>query len=126
MADDAVKTTTDDNSTEDMKILRRRLMEDLQLVDLSPEQQKEFEEKIDTLVDNRIKNMMLVYLPQEKVKELSEMWDEGKEEEIQKFLEENVEGWNDKVLDEFFAIREELIAKMRNHAKPSDDNQPAV
>ncbi len=120
MADDST-ATTNDNSTRDMEIFRQSLMDDLQLSDLPPEKRKEYEEKIDTLVDNRIKNLMLVYLPKEKIEELSGKWEPGKEEEIQTFLEENVQGWNDKVLDELFSIREELLAKMRNNGKPDNN-----
>lgn len=104
----------------DIDIYKRKLMDDLQLVNLTPEQEKEYEEKIGSLVDNRIKSLMLIYLPNEKVEELSKMWEEGKEPEIQKYLEDNVPGWNDKVLDELFNIREELIAKMRNNGKPTE------
>ena len=84
MADDIT------NTNDDMRIFRRKLMDDLQLVNLSPEQQKEYEEKIDRLVDNRIKALILIYLPQEKVEELHGLWEGGKEEEIQQFLEKNI------------------------------------
>lgn len=114
MADD----TTTNNVDNDMDLFRAKLMKDLKLDDLSPEQKAEYEDKIDRLVDNRIKNLMLIYLAPEKVEELAKLWDADDHEGVQKLLIENVPDWNDKVLEELLSIQQELIAKMSADAKP--------
>lgn len=92
-------------------LYKARLIEDLGFKDLPDIEKKQIEEKIDTLVNQRILNLLLLYIPKEKAEELADKAESGDEAEFYKFVAENIPGWSDKVFKELELIKDEVLGK---------------
>ena len=104
-----------DQDPEDiLAAFKEKLIEELGLNQASDEEKAMVKEKIDTLVNDRILNLMLLYIPKEKAEELADKAEAGDETEFYKFLSENIPGWSDKVFDEMFRIRNEILGKLES------------
>lgn len=104
-----------DEAMEDILYLyKARLIEDLGFKDLPDIEKKQIEEKIDTLVNQRILNLLLLYIPKEKAGELADKAESGDEAEFYKFVAENIPGWSDKVFKELMLIKDEVLGKTDN------------
>ncbi len=100
-------------ATEEIDLFKKKLMQDLQLHTLPEQEQKEFEEKIEKLVNDRIMNLILIYLPPEKVEEFAKIIGKQDQEEILKYIDQNIPAFGDKVVEEMVNIREDLITRVR-------------
>lgn len=72
------------------------------------------EEKLKKLINDRIINLVLIYLPEEKVAELDQIITAGDENAIAEYITMNIPGITDKIANELMQIREELIEKLKN------------
>lgn len=107
-----------DNAIEDpekiLQVFKDRLIEDLNLEETSPEQRKEIEDKISKLVNDRILNLILIHLPEDKVAELDSMIGQKSQDEVIKYIMESVPGIQEKIAEELFEIRNDLLEMLRN------------
>ena len=102
-----------DQDPEDiLNAFKDKLIEELGLSEANNEEKALVKEKIDTLVNDRILNLMLLYIPKEKAEELADKAEAGDEADFFKFLSENIPGWGDKVFDELYRIRNEILGKL--------------
>lgn len=119
MADDLIP---DDNMGEEKKGVTNSyfdgfidtLLSDMGVGDLPEEERVEFVEKIGELVNKRIINLVLVYLPEDKEEEfnrLAEGEDQGK---LFDFILTAVPGIEEKISNELVAIRSDLVAMKKN------------
>lgn len=92
-----------------------RLMEDLNLDNPSPEQKKQIEDKISQLVNDRILNLIMMYLPEDKVAELDKMIGQKSQDEVMQFIMASVPGIQDKIAEELFEIRNDLLNSLRQN-----------
>lgn len=112
-----------DNNLEDpekiLQVFKDRLIEDLNLDETSPEQRKEIENKISKLVNDRILNLILIYLPEEKVAELDSIIGQKSQDEVIKYIVETVPGIQEKIAEELFEIRNDLMEMLRDNGSNS-------
>lgn len=102
-----------DQDPEDiLDAFKDKLIGELGLGEANDEEKALVKEKIDTLVNDRILNLMLLYIPKEKAEELADKAEAGDEAKFFKFLNENIPGWGDKVFDELYRIRNEILGKL--------------
>jgi hypothetical protein len=100
-------------ANEEIDLFKKKLMQDLQLHTLPENEQKEFEEKIEKLVNDRIMNLILIYLPPEKVEEFAKIIGKDDQQEILDYINKNIPDFGDKVVEEMVNIREDLITRVR-------------
>ncbi|OQB05677.1 MAG: hypothetical protein BWY19_00883 [bacterium ADurb.Bin212] len=105
---------TDEPMDDILYLYKARLIEDLGFKDLPDIEKKQIEEKIDTLINQRILNLLLLYIPKEKAEELADKAESGDEAEFYKFVAENIPGWSDKVFKELELIKDEVLGKTDN------------
>lgn len=98
-----------------LTMFKDRLMEDLNLADSTPEEKKEIEEKIGKLVNDRILNLIMMYLPEDKVAELDKMIGQKSQDEVMQFIMASVPGIQDKIAEELFEIRNDLLNSLRQN-----------
>lgn len=96
-----------------LKQYKAKIAADFGIDKLPGEEKKKAEDKIDTLVNSRIVNLILIYLPEDKVEEFGKLLEEDPEKASQ-FAYENISGFSDKLLDELTKIREELASKLKD------------
>lgn len=105
--------TTKKVATEEIDLFKKKLMQDLQLHTLPENEQKEFEDKLEKLVNDRIMNLILIYLPPEKVEEFAKIIEKQNQEEILDYIKKNIPDFGDKVVEELINIREDMITRVR-------------
>lgn len=110
--------TTNQNNQAELDLVldqfKTQLLSELSFDKLSPEDQTVMEEKLGKLVNDRIINLVLIYLPEEKVAEFDQIITGGNEEVIVKYLSDNIPGISDKIANELMEIRQEIINKLKN------------
>lgn len=92
---------------------KKRLLSELGADGWSEEEKKEIEGKIATLVNDRVLNLLLIYLPEEKVAELDKIIEVGDQESTAKYLAENIPGAGEKIANELMEIRNDIIKKFQ-------------
>lgn len=105
--------------TDLIEIFKAKLLIDLNLDKASEEDKNETLAKISELTDNRIINLIMIYLPEDKVEEFAALTDkeELNSDEVGEFLYSNIPSFSDKVIIELSSIRNELIDKMEKYKK---------
>jgi len=86
-----------------------KLMAELGIDKLSEEEQKGAREDIESLINTRIINLAMIYVPEEKVEEFKNVAEKEDPTQLSIFLQQVVPNWNDKVLSELMQIRDELL-----------------
>jgi len=106
-----------DNSdiSDTIKVYKDRLMEELGFADLGAVEKEEVEQKIESLVNSRIINLILLYLPDDQVADFEKVLEGKNQEEIDEFVAKKIHGMQDKVLQELMNIRDELLAKVKTN-----------
>ncbi|MCX6812842.1 MAG: hypothetical protein NTW79_04495 [Candidatus Berkelbacteria bacterium] len=104
----------EDNVENVLQEFQNQLFVELGFDKFSPEEKVAVEEKLAKLVNDRLINLILIYLPEEGVAELDEKISAGNQEEIAKFLGDNIPGAAEKIANELLEIRSEIIEKMKN------------
>ena len=96
-------------------IYKAKLFVDLGLGDAKEEERDKVLDKIEQLVNSRLINLIMIYLPEEKVSEFNQLVqkDSFTGDEINKFLHDNIPAFDDKLINELSEIRVELIKKVK-------------
>lgn len=119
--DQSIKTQDDEKNVNNqdladmLEIYRNKLLIDLGLTNIGEEEKKQTLEKIGELTDNRLINLIMIYLPEEKVEEFTQLIEKEKfsGEEISDFLYSNIPAFGDKIINELSEIRKELLEKSK-------------
>ncbi|MFA7244397.1 MAG: hypothetical protein WC080_03870 [Patescibacteria group bacterium] len=97
-----------------IQMYKERLMEDLGFgknSGISDVEREQVEKKMEELVNARILNVIMLYLPEGKVAEFSEIAQKADAAEINDFVKANIPGYEDKILKELMDIKDELLRK---------------
>ncbi len=115
MSDD-IQTAPPEAGNADMLMaeFNTRLFAELGFDKMPAEEQKSAEEKLAKLVNDRIINLLLIYLPEGKVAELDKIIEGGDQSKVTEFLSANISGVEEKIANELMEVRSEIIAKVKN------------
>lgn len=112
--DGADSNINDDNLTDTVKLYKDRLMEDLGFgkdSGITDVEREQTEKKMGELVDTRILNLIMLYMPEDKVREFGQIAEQQDQTAINDFVQKNIPGYEDKVLKELMDIKDELLKK---------------
>lgn len=112
--DDATLQDDDRGLESVLDQFKAQLFLELGLSNLSDTEKAAMEQKLAKLVNDRIINLVLIYLPEDKVAELDQIITGGDENAIAEYITKNIPGITDKIANELMQIREELIHKLKN------------
>lgn len=109
--------TKDKNNDDDLAAMydgfRKRLLEELGVDKMNEEDKKATEEKLEQLINTRIVNLIMIYTPEEDAKELDDIIQKEKQQELVKFIAEKIPGFGEKVASDLMALRDELVHKLQ-------------
>lgn len=113
---DNKKLTTDEKENiDDIIILyQQKIIEELGLDKLSEKEREEAEVKIAELVNKRVTNIILAYLPEEKADDFKKLIEEKKVDETVEFLSKTIPDIEIKIVNDLMLLRKELISKVAN------------
>lgn len=115
MNDDNMNKADNVEETNDIILLyQKKIMEELGLDKLPEKEKEEAEAKIANLVNNRAVNIILAYLPEEKVEEFKVLIEQEKLDEIIEFLKRTIPDIEVKIANDLMLLRKELISKLAN------------
>ncbi|TSC94517.1 MAG: hypothetical protein Athens101428_266 [Candidatus Berkelbacteria bacterium Athens1014_28] len=92
---------------------KNQLLSELGADSWTAEEKKEVEEKIATLVNDRVLNLLLIYLPEDKIADLDKVIETDDQEAIAKYLSENIPDVGEKIANELMEIRSDIINKFK-------------
>ncbi|MFA4996225.1 MAG: DUF5663 domain-containing protein [Patescibacteria group bacterium] len=110
--DDMNKADNIEETNDIILLYQKKIMEELGLDKLSEKEKEEAEAKIANLVNNRVVNIILAYLPEEKAEEFKVLIEQEKLDEIIKFLKTTVPDIEVKIANDLMLLRKELISKL--------------
>lgn len=110
------QATADSDITNTIKTYKGRLMEELGFANLASVEKEGIEQKLESLINSRIINLILLYLPEDKVADFEKIVEGENQEDIYKFVSENIPDMQDKILQELMNIRDELLDKVKKNA----------
>lgn len=119
----SVSNANDQQQEINLEIYKKRLLEDLRLDDLPEEQLREYEEKIEALVNDRIINLILIHLPEEQTNKFADMMENSEIEQVMDFVGQNIPNFADKILTELMDIRDELLEGVRGAQQAKTKNE---
>jgi len=93
----------------DLTLYKDRMLQELGLENLSADKKKNFEDKLEQLVNDRIINLIILYMPPEKVQGFADVMEAGDIAGSLKYASDNIPNFYDKVIEELAQIRDELI-----------------
>lgn len=109
-----IKNTVDNkDAAEYLEMYKKQLFEEIGLSKLPPDKKKEYEEKLENIVNTRIINLIMIYLPEENVAEFGKLVDEGDQKKIMEFTYSHIPSFEDKVFAEMVKIKEELLERLK-------------
>lgn len=125
MDDKKIDQTQSQNDTKKQEvgdmidIYKAKLFVDLGLGDAKEEERDKVLNKIEQLVNSRLINLIMIYLPEEKTSEFNQLVqkDNFTGDEINQFLRDNIPAFDDKIINELSEIRVELIKKIKEKYK---------
>lgn len=88
-----------------------KLLDELGAGSFSAEDKKRLEDKLESLVNTRILNLIMTNLSKEEMQKFADLAKAEKEEETVSFLRESIPSFDDKILSELMTIRDELLTK---------------
>ena len=112
--DDSTLQNDERNLESVLDQFRTQLFLELGIDKMSDADKTAMEEKLAKLVNDRIINLVLIYLPEEKVAEFDQIISAGDQNAIAQYLTTAIPGITDKIANELMQIREELIEKLKN------------
>jgi len=89
------------------------IVKEMGLDTLSDEDKSAFKEKIALLVHKRFINTLMIYLPEDKAREIGSKADQMAPDELINYLMENVPSAPEKIAEELKSLKDELIGDMR-------------
>ncbi|MCX6808623.1 MAG: hypothetical protein NTW50_03070 [Candidatus Berkelbacteria bacterium] len=108
-ADQASVPAPIDEEMADLSLFRDRLIQDLGMEDISAERKKVFADKLEQLVNDRILNLIILYLPPEKVAGFADVMESGDVAKSMEYASSNIPSFSDKIIEELAQIRTELL-----------------
>jgi hypothetical protein len=100
------------NEKVDLELFKNRIMQDLGLENLEGEKRKEFEDKLEQLVNDRIINLIILYMEPAKVQDFADLMEAGDVAKILDYAAANIPNFYDKIIEEMSQIRNELLTNV--------------
>jgi len=114
---DGANNQKDTDIAEVYDVFKKRLLTELGADKMSEEDRIKTEEGLENLVNARIVNLLMIYVPEEKAEELNKIVKEEDQEKMLKFINDNIPGFGDKAAVELMKLREELLGKLTRDGK---------
>lgn len=99
---------------ETIKLYKRRLLEDLKLDDLPENEKVEMENKIEKLVNDRVVNLILIYLPDDKIEEFTRLMETDDMNSVVQMVQSVIPNFEDKILEELSNIKDEILGGVKD------------
>lgn len=94
-----------------------KLMDELGAKGFSVADKETLQSKLESLVNTRIVNLVMIHLPKDKIDGFAELVESDDNEKTVEFLRANIQNFDDKIMAEMMQIRDDLLKKYINENK---------